>query len=355
MPSKITPVTVGQVAERAGLSRQTVSNILNEKGHLFRAETRELVLRVADELGYRPNSIAKALRSGRFNSIGLLSSIDQRVGSVAPEALAGIHSVLRERDLHLVSGRYSDDLLVDKSRAPKVLRELMADGLIINYTHLVPSGLLDLVNTSPMPAIWFNSIRDADAVRPDDRQGGRIATEYLLGLGHRRIAFVNLLHSEAEIRGLGRPLHYSIGQRHEGYQEAMKNAGLTPQLIARCEDVTETRSVGGPFLWLEGEDRPTALIFHSEGGLVPLIIRLGELGLRMPRDLSAVLFTNGDYNLAGLAFDQVIVPHYKIGEAAVRALLRKIEAPRTLVLPPLVIPCELRPLFATAGPHGRLL
>ena len=350
MPQRSAPITIDQIAQHAGLSRQTVSNILNGKGELFRATTCDLVFRSAEELGYRPNSVARALRSGRFHAVGLVSSVDEHAGRIVAEAVDGIHAVLSEHNLHMVSGRYSDENLIGDNFVPKVLRELLVDGLIVNYTHAVPPGLHDRVARSNVPFIWLNVPMATDSVRPDDLGGGRMATEHLISLGHRRIAFVNLVHTAEEIAGKGRPLHYSVVDRFKGYRQAMTQAGLKPRLIARAEDVPEKESPWRPFAWLRDDNRPTAVIFYNELGLGPLLVQLGELGLRIPRDISVMVFANKEFDLYGLPMDYVMVPHRKLGESATRALVAKIDAKKPKAISAQLLPCELRIQGASTAP-----
>jgi LacI family transcriptional regulator len=341
-------VTIEQIANRAGLSRQTVSNILNQKGHLFRMETRELVARVCEEMGYRPNYIARALRSGRFNAVGLVASTSQNAGRIAGGALMGIEEELREHDMHLVSGRFSEGELTSSEYVPKLLRELIVDGLIVNYTLNIPPKTRELLAANKVPSVWINAQLDRDCVRPDDFHGARVATEYLLSYGHRRIAFVNLLHTEALIRS--NYLHFSVKHRLEGYEAAMKAAGLRPRLIARSEGVTEEASVMGPFAWLQQPDRPTAVIFHSpNSGVGSLLMQLGRLGLAMPQDLSVLCIADEPFDAYGVPMDHVVIPHYQVGRAVVRALIAKIENPR-MTKPVEVIPCELRTLGCSVAP-----
>ncbi len=351
------PVKISQIAERAGLSRQTVSNILNGKGHLFAADTREKVSRISREMGYRPNAVARALRSGRFNAVGLVSSMQSHAaGSISLSALQGIEEVAANHNFHLVSGRFSDEKLSGADAAPKILRELLVDGLIINYTYAVPAAFAEqMVGLSQIPSIWFNTRREFDCVRPDDFQGGEIVTEYLLSMGHRRIAYLDPRRTEDELLGKGEIAHhYSVADRFAGYSKTMRAAGLEPRAICRLPHLPSKQEVIPLFLEaMARKDRPTALVCAAEYGIGPLLLALGDLGLKVPRDLSLAVFADRDYDLAGLPIDHVLVPHHKAGRTAVELLLNKIESP-AVRFPAEILACEMRRLRSTVAPAPAL-
>jgi LacI family transcriptional regulator len=343
-----TSVTVSQIAEKAGVSRQTASHILNQKGHLFLPETRVRVELACKELGYRPNAIAKALRSGKFNAVGLVSTLVAHAGNISPYALNGINEAIIKHDLHLVTGHIPAPAPEGSHYLPKLFRELLVDGIILNYTSHVPRSLEEMVAQTRAPFVWMNRKLEFDCVRPDDFQGSRAATEYLLSLGHRDIACVNLVHTEAELRGS--PLHYSFVDRLAGYESVMRQAGLQPRLICRHEGVSEEESLAGPFDWIGREDRPTALVMTvAGGGMGRLLLQASSRGVRIPEDLSIVVMANGPFDALGLPMDHVIVPHQKVGRLAVEILLKKVAEPSRSI-PCEVVPCELVGNRASVAP-----
>ncbi|PTY03565.1 hypothetical protein DB346_06765 [Verrucomicrobia bacterium LW23] len=351
MKRKSSTITVGDIATRVGLSRQTVSYILNEKGHLFRPETRRLVIEAAEDLGYRPNAVAKALRSGKFNGIGLVSSAGLDSGTVTSEKIFGIHEVLQVHDFHLVSARYSDEFLVSRVFIPKMLRELMVDGLIVNYTHRVPPELVQQVENSPLPTIWLNVKQPYDCVRPDDFQGGALATSHLLKLGHQDIAFVDVFRTEEEILSRDTSFHYSVRDRWKGYEAAMRGAGQRPRLFSRNPRLSPSESKAGPFDWLEGPRQPTALLFSSEGGLMPALMQMAYQGRRIPQDISVMCFQDGERTVGGgYAVDYVLVPHRLLGATAAELLIKKIQQNEKQKDPVAIIPCKLCAAGYSVGP-----
>ena len=141
-----------QIAEHLGLSLPTVSQVLNNRGQL-RPETRRRVLRAAVKLGYRPNTAAKAISTGRFNCIALLLGADPLSGYLNRDMIEGIHDALADRNMHLTITKLPDQKLTDDGYVPKMLRESMADGMLINYKANIPPGMVELIEEDRLPAI----------------------------------------------------------------------------------------------------------------------------------------------------------------------------------------------------------
>jgi DNA-binding LacI/PurR family transcriptional regulator len=105
---------------------------------------------------------------------------------------------------------------------PKVVREVAADGLLINMSAGIQDHLLDALHALKTPAVWINTKQREDAVYPDDVHTGRWATEHLVSQGHRRVVFI----TQGELEG---DVHYSVIDRRRGYDEVMRESGLEPQ------------------------------------------------------------------------------------------------------------------------------
>lgn len=323
--------TIRSIAEATGLSNQTVSYVLGNKAHLFRVETQELVRSTAERLGYRPNASARAVRSGRANAIALLLSTETGRSSVFPEFLSGVESVAHAHGVHLIVTALPDDQLTDPQFAPKMLREYMADGLLINYFRQIPPALEDLVVGHRIPSIWTNARRAADCVFPDDFGASRAATRDLIAQGHRRIAYADCTHDH--------PLdpaydHYSAFDRLGGYVQAMRDAGLPTQEFLpprRLEGQAVPKALGE---WLAGPDRPTAVLTYCDVDAFGLLQAAPRLRLELPQDPALVTFTESSSLVATLAPVTVLpIPFRELGRVAVEMLRTKIAAPAT-ALPP---------------------
>ncbi|HEV7298283.1 MAG TPA: LacI family DNA-binding transcriptional regulator [Tepidisphaeraceae bacterium] len=305
--------TAKDIARATGLSLSAVTQVLGERGHLFRPETRDRVLQAARELGYRPNSAARAVRRGRFGMVGLLSrALD--AGSIVPgEVLYILQRELRERDCRLVAEQVSSSDLVSGEGVPRLARVLSVDGVFISIAHSISEQLVDFMSRSQLPAIWLNARIASDCVFPDDFGSLRDATERLLRLGHRRIALIMS-------RRAGAPEdHYSLADREAGYAAAMSAAGLAPQIeVLPVGDAEAFRAL------LAGEGRPTAILTDDGADTSGVLLHAVQAGLRVPDDLSIVALDRSELRIGGFQVDTCVLPFNKMALHAVPMLFERI-------------------------------
>jgi LacI family transcriptional regulator len=323
-------VTIKEIAKRTGLSVPTVGNVLGRAANRYSPDTRQRVLKAAQELGYIPNSSARAMRRGRFGCAALVLSRDkQATHSHIPSGLLdGLDEALAQHDMHLTVSRLTDEELSSENFAPKVLREWMADGMIVNYTHEIPRRMLDVIHAHHAPAVWLNAKLPSNCVYPDDFGAARDATKRLLSLGHRRIAMVHFISPTfyAIPFEQARPrFHYSVADRAAGFKEAMREAGLSPRFAHHDRYVDDREHLEECRALLSGPDRPTALILYSEPDLTAVLCAAAELGLSAPRDLSVMVFHPHEIRAAGRCFTAIPVPTREIGRRAVAMLMQKLE------------------------------
>jgi LacI family transcriptional regulator len=329
-------VTLKDIARQTGLSLPTVSHVLGSRSHKYPPETRERVLSAARELGYRVNAYARAVRAGRFNTVALLLST-QGVRSILPDGLLeGVHDALVARQQRLLVAREPDAALTDEHFVPEILRESSSDGLLINYNALIPERLIALVAENRLPVVWINSKHDADCVYPDDRGGASEAVRRLYEIGHRRIAYLDPVHSS----------HYSSEDRFAGYREAVRALGL-PELVYRPDqglDHGQWPDVLARYLDAPADARPTAAVTYI-GAVAEAALRAADrLGLRVPEDLSLVGIGDVGSRHLGLSFGGMVIDQTRVGREAVEMLLAKIADP-ALAFPPRPVPL----VFAAGG------
>lgn len=339
-------VTLKRIAEHCGLSLQTVGAVLSGKEQLFRAETVAKVQAAAAELGYRPNSAAKAMRSGRFNAAALVLSDNPWRSVLFRPQLSGIDHALTVVGMHLVHALIPEQDLRERGQVPKIIGELMADGLLINYNTGIPAALDQVITKHRLPAIWMNAKRARDCVYPDDEGAGRLATEHLLELGHRRIAYIDYCHATTQP-----DQHYSAWDRQAGYEQAMRAAKLTPRVITSPDSLTPAQHLPAIRAWLSADDRPTAVVTYCEREAEPILYTATALlGLQVPRDLSIVTIADDPADHTGVPLATVILPRYDLGKVAVEMLVERIAAPKRS-LPARCLPVTLEPGISTARPH----
>jgi LacI family transcriptional regulator len=303
-------VRLQDVAERAGVSQTTVSFVLNERpGSGISVETRDRVLRVAREMGYRPNLTARSLRTQVTRTIGLISDrivTDNYGGDLIRGSLV---AALRHDHLLIVV-----ESLDDPEVEHHLVEDLLArqvDGIIVatvTSDRIRLPGILHartvLLNCTSSPAL--------PAILADELAGGRDAANALLRAGHRRGIFL-----VGEVPESLRPAR----ERRRGVAEALSEAGTELEGFIDCRwwpesayDAVSTHlSVGEP---------PRALICLNDRVAFGAYQALADAGLRIPDDVSVVSFD--DSELARWLRPQltsVALPYFDMGRIAVESVL----------------------------------
>ncbi len=337
--ARIHQVSQIDVARAAGVGQKTVSRAFGAPGYITDS-MRARVVAAAERLGYRPNTGARAMRTGRFDTVLLLQSQDHVLSYLPQELLHGIEDDLQQAGIALTAGRFADTHLAsDEEFLPRTLRELSADGILINYETNIPGELSAHLLRHRIPAIWINSKQEADCVHPDDHQGSRMLTEHLIALGHRRIAYIDiLLKSTPEC-------HYSRSDRLAGYRAGMQAGGLPALPILPNQPVAFEHLAD----WLGNELRDyTAAITYDTNDAGAAILGVERLGRRVPRDFSIASFSLLTNTLCGLPLTCAINPMAEMGRTAARAIRQRI-AVDDLRLPPQAVPFTLAISSSTAA------
>jgi LacI family transcriptional regulator len=296
-------VRAQDIAKRAGLSLTTVRQILSGRGDRYRAATRDRILALASDMGYRSHAGALAISTGRFRCLAMVTSVVSSRSVWSGPLWEGLQLRLMQDDYHLAVTCLPDAPLSQEDTPPKLLREQMADALLMNYTYDLPAGLLTALEQHAVPAVWINRRLDHDAVYPDDRGAGRAATEAMLAAGHRRITYCSS-HGDS---------HFSDPARAQGYADAMHAAGLPPEYClgnaGRDAWMVQAKAV------LSAPNRPTALVGYSPHSVYPFALIAASLGLAVPRDLSLATFSGYTANDIGPELSTWIVPQKAMGTA----------------------------------------
>ncbi|MEP6638559.1 MAG: LacI family DNA-binding transcriptional regulator [Chloroflexota bacterium] len=310
--------TSADVASRAGVSRTTVSFVLNDRADVkIPNETRRRVFDAARELDYHPHAPARQLAGGLSQVIALVmrQSPEQVAGdAVLAETLRGLASAARASGYRVMveSIEYDGQGLSYGS----LLRSQHADGLVISGPRVDDAALIDLLRDG-FPIVLQGSLPGVEvtSVDVDNVAGARGAVEHLISLGHRRIACIT-----------NAPLVYTAAQsRLTGYREALAAAGLDapPELVEEAD--FDAHSGHGAMARLLARTSFDAAFIASDVVALGAIGALREAGLRVPTDVSLVGFD--DIPLAAY-FDPplttVRLPAFELGQAAGRALLERI-------------------------------
>ncbi len=332
-------VTLKDVAVEAGIHHSAVSRVLRGRDAKLRLSPRrrQEIRDAATRLGYRPNSAAAATVSGKFNSIALVAGNGEITSTLPQQLVYGIATALGERDKQMIVTRMNDAMLTDETQMPLFLRSHSCDGVMINYTYRVPAGMAELLERYRIPSIWLNVKQPHDCVHPDDLQAGRDATRWLLGRGHKRIAYVDYQWPVDE-RLMA---HYSSIDRFEGYKQAMVEASQPFWQVFPTTPIPREQRVDRLRDLLDRPDRPTAIISYGHE-VAAALLAAASLGLQMPRDLDLVGFSETVLHVGGLPIPTMLVDVAEVGRRGVEEVLKKIENPE-IKLPAIVVPFSPSP------------
>lgn len=309
-------VTLDDVARAAGVTRLSAHRAVHGQQGVSEA-TRVRIAGIVQQLGYRPNGAARAIRDGRYRAISLVVSKSRHRGFIDQGLLEGIADEADRHGLHLTYTALSDHQLGEAQDLPKPLRDGLVDGLLLNYHFDAPPALEGLIKRLGMPTVWLNADRASSCVRFDDRQAGRLATEHLLELGHRRIIYFDYTVGWDEL-----PLvHYSNRERAHGYADALDAAGLRPRILRprshRLDPVDPVRYIRA---CLSGVDAPTAMVAESSDYASPIAIACAELGLSIPKDVSVIAIASERVPTWGPSLSLAQLSTIELGSVAVGAL-----------------------------------
>lgn len=290
MPARA--VNIAQVAAEAGVGVGTVSRVLNGSTQV-RPETRARVMEVMGRLGYRPSHAAASLSLGASRSVAVLVPFLTRPSVVA--RLAGVLRVLDAEGFDALVLNIESADQRDRALASLTARH-RADGIVVISVPLERSHLA-AVTAQGMPVVLVDSDRPGvPRYVVDDVAGGRLATEHLVSLGHRRIAFVG-----DEVDGsLG---FSSSDRRRRGYEQALVASGLAADdtLVATGHhDANEATRLAAKLLRAPGA--PTAVFAASDTQAFGVLHAAEELGIGVPTEVSVIGFDDVDFaELVGLS------------------------------------------------------
>jgi LacI family transcriptional regulator, galactose operon repressor len=306
-------MTIAKVAAEAGVGVGTVSRVLNGSPSVSE-ETRRRVLEAIDVLDYQPNAVARALSTGRTNTICVVAPFFTSPSVI--ERLRGVSRTLAGAGYQLI--------LLDVERAEQgrdFFRTVAVRGRIdgVLSISLTPTDAeIRRLATEDVPIVMLDRAhRTLPAITIDDHDGGRMAAEHLLALGHRRIAFLG--DEETNLFGFD-----SSAQRREGFEDALAAAGapIEPDWILRRPH--GRRHAREAAAWLLAQDpRPTAVFATSDVQAIGVMEAAQAAGLPVPEQLSVIGFDNVEAaGYTGLT--TVAQPLEEIGALGAEMLLRAL-------------------------------
>lgn len=334
--------TQRDVALLAGVCQRTVSRCFLQPDGVD-PETRRKVLEAARRIGYRPNLAARTVRKGRSECVALLRDAELTHNNVHSSLVWSVQKRLKDHSLQVTLG----DLPERNAGEPNAFSQPMADGMLIPCHNRMSDAVETYLRSLPIPAVWINTLGVADSVCSDDNRAGREATEHLLGLGHRHIAFFDRAGNSDGAQGR----YCNCRERLAGYRQAMVAAGLTPELL--CAEGQDAMEAAMRFCrrFVHARERPTALVICRKQEAQALVYAAQAChGIRVPQDLSMIVFSDEPL----WTFPRItalVAPWEGMGTMAVDMLIRKLRDGEGDA-PPRLLPMEFSHGTTTAAPSA---
>ncbi|WP_432483985.1 LacI family DNA-binding transcriptional regulator [Kineococcus esterisolvens] len=316
--------TVADVARRAGVAKATAARALGGYGAVSE-DVRERVVAAAEELGYRPNELARSMGTGRSRTIGVV------VGDIENDyfalAVRGISDTAASAGYDVVLVNTSEDVEAER-KGVRLLLDKQVDGLIVSPASSADVDHLREVEQDERPLVLLDRRvpgLDAPSVDVDIATATRAATDLLLDRGHRRITYLTALDDPGGPWGRSTPLvSSSVADRLSGIVAALDARGVPvgPALVrfgARGDEAVRAAAEEV----LRGRDAPTAVVASDGRIALGLLQALADLGVKVPRDLSLVMVDDFPWTrVVDPPLTAVRQPTYEVGAAAADTLVR---------------------------------
>ncbi|GAA4873850.1 LacI family DNA-binding transcriptional regulator [Saccharopolyspora cebuensis] len=269
------PPSLADVAAQAGVSHMTVSRVVNGAGPV-RAETRRRVLDAIDRLGYRPNSLARGLATGRSRALGVVALDSVLYGPAS--TLFGIENAAREAGYSVSVASVSAPERTSIVDAVENLRRQGVEGIVVIAPHVAAGRALEIAPREvPLVAVADTEEAPVPVVAVDQRDGARRATEHLLALGHRTAWHIAGPHGWLETRA-----------REQGWRAVLAERGAPPPPVLRGDwSPRSGYEIGKELLDREGVE---AVFVANDQMALGLLRALSEAGRRVPDDVRVVGF-----------------------------------------------------------------
>ena len=316
-------ITINDIARLAGVSKATVSRVINQKPDVDPA-TRARILRIMDEQGFVPSITAAGLAGGRTRLIGVL--IPSLTWPLMPEIMRGIGEIVEQSAYELIV--YSISHEQDRSAViDRILAAKLTEGLLAVYPGQA-AGYLSELHESGYPVVMLDDQGAPSGSTPwvgaDNRAGAYTAVKHLVSLGHRRIGHIK-----------GRAGYLCSEDRYEGYCDALAEAGipLDPELVVQGDFLVTGGAVCARQLFALSE-RPTAIFAASDDMASGVLGAAEEAGLRVPDDVALVGFDDTTpASFMRPALTTIRQPFFEMGKRATTLLLGALSAPRQPIPP----------------------
>ncbi|WP_105168300.1 LacI family DNA-binding transcriptional regulator [Pseudoalteromonas sp. T1lg23B] len=319
--------TIYQVSELAGVSLATVSRVMNNNTKVS-DKTKQKVLKAMAELGYQPNSIAQSLASNRSNSVGVL--VSELHGPFFGDMMSAIEDTLRLEGKHtIITSGHSDE---ERERASiEFLIGRKCDALILHAEAVTDEYLLELEVRGIEFVLINRYIQQIEnrCIRLDNKQGGYLATQHLIKLGHQKLAYIS-----------GPKWKQDAQERLQGHKQALADAKIEFD-DALCFEGDYQQSSGAKGLdWLyEHAPQFTCVVCANDEMASGVMTRARQLGIDVPSELSVVGFDNIIYaSYLYPTLTTIDYPIYEMGKMAAKYILKQVYEKKNLDIKSVFVP-----------------
>ncbi len=304
------PATLTEIAKVAGVSIATVSRVLNNVDHPINEKTRQRIMKLAAELNYQPNLVARSLRIDSTSTVGII--VESMMSPFIPPIISGIQDTLKPAGYlsFILNTNEDPDIEIESLN---MLNNRQIDGILFVATWDRSPKMVEQMTTKPHVFIHrhFDSYVD-NSVAVDERWGARLAVSHLVNLGHQRIAFIN------------GPADWDASiYRLKGYQEELKSRAIPydPDLVTNQGWEYEHGQSGIDLLLRKGISF-SSVFAGNDLIAMGAIHALQDRGLRVPQDIAVVGYDDREFtSFVRPAITTVTLPAHEMGEAAARLLL----------------------------------
>ncbi|MEY4993166.1 MAG: hypothetical protein RIS82_288 [Actinomycetota bacterium] len=313
-------VTMEDVAKAAGVSRSHVS-LAYRDAYGIKPDVREHILAVGKKLGYRPNRIASLLAGKSNGAIGVY--LQDLHNDFFADIYDGIREVTDPLGRHLVLAIGNTDGSRDVQALETLLESrvdvVIAAGLMISDKDLAKyTSKVNMVSVARI-------VKKADNVYSNNLAGATKATEHLISLGHRNIAFIS------------NPISDGYGDRLKGYESAMQSAGLSPRTYEGSYSRKEVQEIATQIL--ASKIRPTAIFAHNDQAALGVMDAVVTLGLKPGKDVSVMGYDNSSLSQSPLAAMSTVDIHgYELGRLAAEVANKRMSGEHSKLITEYVEP-----------------
>ena len=337
-------VNIQWIARKARVSKSSVSRFLN--GGYTSEGVKKKLQRIIKESGFKPSVHAQNLSKGRAGCFGVLTHTIENPWFA--QILVGIEAECHRQQVSILVGSMGEETSLKRDFADEWIRSKRVDGFILTNPGDSAGTLVRKISKAGLKLVLLGvdrPYRAGQIINSDNREAGKKAGQHLVGLGHRRFAFVG-----------GDKGYLDSEERLAGLREALKQGGLSREpgtLIYTGWKPQEAANFARQ--WAKGDRRkaPTAVVFANDLMALSFLRQIHQLGFKIPGDVSITGMDDIYYSaLTYPALTTIKQDMVSIGAACIRSLVEQMKNPEQKKWPAVLFPVELVVRESTSSPRG---